>query len=376
MPVSSSHQAEINRLADKAVKAWEWNLGSDVNPTIIRRDDIVNAFEEVRAAIRDDLDTIAARAGRVGYSVNTLRGNYFPAIWKTLSSKGVFLDFDGEELVPATAKHLRGRLLKDDQDARQAYDSWHKQNESTRYEKRMAKQMTQIVWNLDIFDEMTDLATDWLLGNGKARNVKHQVARHVLAVCWFTGRRPWAEAALNIVFEPADGPDWADGWILATGMAKRTKSVVEGTEDAQKITIPLFGIETDEFIEGFNRLRQIQSQEPWFKPETDDGHLVVKDALNYYCREEIKNSIGDIFAPVTEGGYGLKFEMKTFRALYASQGHHRQQEWCLNNGQAPANINGYAKRYIGHFGQSSEQDTAEYLRWTFIGDREIPKLGL
>ena len=40
MPVSNAQQLEIDKLADKAIKAWEWSLGTDVNPSImVRRSD-------------------------------------------------------------------------------------------------------------------------------------------------------------------------------------------------------------------------------------------------------------------------------------------------------------------------------------------------
>ena len=77
MPVSNAQQLEIDKLADKAIKAWEWSLGTDVNPSIIRSEDLTEAYENVRAVIRDDIDTIAARAGQRGWSENTLRGNFF-----------------------------------------------------------------------------------------------------------------------------------------------------------------------------------------------------------------------------------------------------------------------------------------------------------
>ena len=373
--ISVRHQKQLDTMAAKAVTAWEWAIGTDVNVDLMNVDVIDEAFESVRSAIRDDLDNLAKKVGMVGHSETYMRGSLFPNIWKTFSAAGVMLDFEGEMLVPATPKHLRTRLLKEGQQARTLYNRWHKRNNETRYDKRMAKQESQIVWNRDTFESMTDLCTDWLTTGGMgARNNRHTCARMVLAVSWFTGRRPWSEAALNAEFVPSIGPEWADGWVKVTGLAKKTKAVVEGLEDEQQIDIPLFGISTDEFLKGFQKLREVEAEEEWFQPSNSRGHEFIKSAISYYTQEEMNSAVTEAFAEVIDAGYPLKLEVKSFRAFYASQGHHRQQEWCLKNGQAPANINGYAKRYIGHFGLRSEQDTAEYLRFTYLGDHPIPPL--
>lgn len=373
--ISARHQKLLDGMAAKAVSTWEWAIGSDVNLDVLNGEAIDEAFEAVREAVMDDLDSLAKRVGTLGHSESYMRGSLFPNIWKTFSATGVMLDFEGEALVPATPKHLRSRLLREGQAARTLYNRWHGNNKTTRYERRIEKQENQIVWNREAFDSMTDTAFDWLTeSGGDARNTRHRCARMILAVCWFTGRRPWAEASLHADFIPSDGPDWADGWVRVTGLAKKTKAVVEGVEDEKQIDIPLFGITIDEFLKGFHRLREIQATEEWFQPGNDRGHEVVKAALVYYAQEEMKSAVADAFSPVIDAGYQLKLEVKSFRALYASQGQHRQQDWCLKNGQAPANINGYAKRYIGHFGLRSEEDTAEYLRFTYLGKYPIPPL--
>ena len=87
MPVSSTHQMIIDRIADKAVEAWTWAIGSDVNPSLLDGEAISEGHEAVRSAIRDDLDEVAQRAGQLGWSENTLRGNFFPQIWKTISGR-------------------------------------------------------------------------------------------------------------------------------------------------------------------------------------------------------------------------------------------------------------------------------------------------
>ena len=372
---SKRHQSEIDLMKEKAITAWNWNLGVDLNPALLSTEVVDEAYEAVRSAIRDDLDNLARKVGMIGYSQNTMRAKVFPAIWKTFSAAGVMVDFDGGELVSATPKHLRGRLLKDDQLARTMYNRWHSENENIRHDKRITKQENQIVWNADCFEAMGDLCSDWLAtGGGDARNDRHACARMTLAVCWFTGRRPWAEAALHAEFASGQGMEWADDWLTVTGLAKKTKAVAEGREEERQISIPVFGITAPDFLEGFERLRELEASQGWFQPDNVKGHEFTKNAMNYYCQEEIKGVISSAFSPVLEAGYPMRLEVKMFRALFVSQGQWKQEKWCMANGHVMANINAYAKRYIGHFGLSSEQDTAEYLRFTYIGDQEIPAL--
>ena len=368
-------QKIIDGITVKAVSAWEWALGSDVNTDLLTADVIDEAFEAVRSAIRDDIDGMAKREGQRGWTVSTLRGTVFPSIWKDLIATGVFMDFDNGALGPAETKHLRARLLRDDQYARTRYNAWDELNKKDRYEKRIQKQDHQIVWNREVFDSMTDLAFDWLtLGEGDSLSTAHCCARKVLAISWFTGRRPWIESALHADFVESDGPSWADDWVRVTGLGKKTKAVSQGLEPEQQIDIPLFGISADEFLKGFHHLREMEVGQSWYQPGTDKDYDKAKSGLLHYTNFEMKGAVADAFSPVTEAGYPLKLEPKSFRAFYASQGQHRQQDWCLKNGKAPANINGYAKRYIGHFGLKSEEDTAEYLRFTYLGDYPIPPL--
>lgn len=385
--ISKRHQQELDAIAKKAIETWQWELGTDVNPARVEREELDDAYEAVREAIRYDLDGIAKRAGTVGHSESYLRGSLFPKIWLTLAERGELLDFEGGSVIPATATTLRLRLLKADQEARQLFDGWQRANTSQRYEKRVKKQTSQILWNAEVFEEMTDLASGWLAGKSDCKSEKQDLAQRLLAICWFTGRRPWIEAATGAEFRLAEGETWADGWIEFTGRGKLTLEEKEGGAE-QIFTIPLFGIEAEEFLAGFQTFRALEAQHPWFRPEMADRNEHAKQALEYSCQGLVGSKVQTVFEPVLEAGYqvaftekgrakasgGYCFEMKTFRQLYASQGHYRHQRWCLDNGRISSNINGYAKRYIGHFGLRSEQDTAEYLIWTYLGDRDIPAL--
>lgn len=368
-------QRIIDGITSKGVTAWEWALGADVNTDLLNAEAIDEAYEAVRAAIRDDIDEMAKREGQRGWAYSTLRGTVFPAIWTNLIATGVFLDFEKGVIGPANEKNLRTRLLREDQYARVRYNLWHEWNEKKREEDRDRKQDNQIVWNREVFDSMTDLAFDWMTqGEGDSRSVTHSCARKVLAISWFTGRRPYVESALHADFVLSDGPDWADDWVRVTGLGKKTKAVIRGEEPEQQIDIPLFGISAEEFLKGFRELREMEVDEPWYQPGIEKDYDKAKSGLLHYVNFEMDGAIADVFSPVTDAGYPLKLEPKSFRALWVSQGQHRQQNWCIGNGKRPANINGYAKRYIGHFGKKSMQDTAEYLRFTYLGDYPIPPL--
>ena len=370
--ISKPHQAELDRLAAKAQEVWVWNIGSDVSPSLIDGEDLAIAYEAIREAIRYDLDGIAKRSGLPGYSESYVRGSLFPAIWKTISALGVMLDYDDEgELVPATAKHLRGRLLKPDQEAQQLYKKWDKSNTVQRTEKRITKQRTQWIWNQQTYETMTSLSRSWLINGPGGGNEKETLARYAVAITWFTGRRPWSETCLNVDFKPANGPDWAEGWLVATGFAKKTKAVVEGRADAQRITLPLFGITAAEFLQGFEAFRSLLAQQPWFQPGNPKGHEYTKAALYHWTKAELQGPVARAFDPTIEAGYPVELTMKSFRALYPSYGCERRREWSLANGKETMNLPGFAKRFIGHFGSDSEADTGEYLRFTYVGDMSI-----
>ena len=373
MPVSSTHQMIIDRIADKAVEAWTWAIGSDVNPSLLDGEAISEGHEAVRSAIRDDLDEVAQRAGQLGWSENTLRGNFFPQIWKTISGRGVLLEIENDEIVAARPRDLVRRLLKEDQTARQRYNEWQSNKESVGSKKRNAKQLKQVVWNNEVVDSMNDLCTDWLIGPLAGKDDKQNIGRHILAIAWFTGRRPWEEVALNLRINPeATGPDWASDWVEVSGIAKQTLAVKDGIEEEVPISIPLFDIDHEDLLAGLERLRALEAIQDWFDDEITN--VSIRSILKYRVNSDLEGPILDCFSPVTEAGYSYTSEPKMFRALWVSHGYWRQFEWCVANGRQPANINGYAKRYIGHTGQSSDAATADYLRYTFLGDRPIPSL--
>jgi hypothetical protein len=373
--ISKGHQAELDAIADKAVNAWEWEVGSDTNPHILDQEDLYAAYLAVRDAIRYDLDRIAKRVGTAGHSESYLRGSLFPNVWKTISARGVLSDFDANgRVVAATPKHLIARLFLKDQEARQLYDRWQANNNRSRYDKRVGKQASQVVWNQAVVDGMNEAALELLWKpRGSSKDILGQLAA---GLQWFAGRRPWAELCLRGDFQPTSGPEWADGWLLFSGHAKQTLAEKLGEEEGKVYPIPLFKISAADFMEAFTTFRGMQAGEPWFQPENlDRGHYLVKDAIYYSVRKVLdEGPLSKAFYPVLNAGYDFDLTMHRFRDLYASRGHHYQQEWCLENGMAPSNINAWAKEYLGHFGLKSEQDTGEYLRLTFLGARPIPEL--
>lgn len=380
--ISKRHQGELDAMAIKAKKTWDWTIGSDVNPSLLDPEDLAEVYNEIFAGIRWDLDGFAKRVGSVGHSESYLRGSFFPKIWVTLSSIGTFYDFDfdintGEfvgDIRPSTPGDLRRRLLRKTTDAGRMHRQWNDNNRSDRTAKRKAKHHDQVRWNqgvVDAFDEMAMAALESPTGTPK-----EQMGQTLVALQWFGGRRAWSEMALRADFEVVDGPEWADGWVKFSGHAKRTLAEKQGEIEAKSWPIPLFGIDPSDFVEAFQKFRALESVEPWFDPTDENGHVMVKDALFYSTQKVLKKGFAaQAIAPITEAGYNYELTMHRFRDLYVSRGHWYQSRWSRVNGQAAPNIQSWAAQYLGHFGDGSEQDTGEYLRLEFLGADPIPKIG-
>jgi hypothetical protein len=370
--ISQPHRAQVRQIVEKAVKVWEWQIGSDVNPQLVGFEVLDEVYEAMREEIRLDLDGVAKRVGTMGYSETYLRGSYFPELWKALSATGVFLDFEDGYLVPATTKHLIARLFKDDQDARILYNRWHKRNKEGREVKQAVKHDNQTVWNLEIAQAMQAVATKYITEpTGSAKEVMAQMA---VGLNWFVGRRPWSELCLTADFHEVEGPSWADGWLLFSGHAKRTRKEITGEVPEIVFEIPIHGITASEFLKAFRRFRSLQASEPWFQPENRvDGHCLVKAALNYSTRKLIKGGeMGQAFQPVIDAGYDYDFTMHKFRDLYISYGQFCHKQSVMRSGDSLMRVERYGKKYLGHFGLQSGEDTGDYLRLEFLGDQPIP----
>ena len=242
--ISKRHQGELNLISDKAVQAWHWAVGEDVNPEVLDEGDLAEAYNGVFESIRYDLDGLAKRVGSVGHSESYLRGSLFPKIWITLGNRGVFYDFEfdpnTEELTGdirlAESKDLRRRLLRRGTDAGRMYRQWNQTNRSERTVKRKEKHSQQVRWNqavVDAFNEMATMAIENPTGTPK-----EQMGQRLVGLQWFAGRRPWSELGLRADFKVVDGPEWADGWLIFSGHAKRTLAEKEGRVEEKKWAIP------------------------------------------------------------------------------------------------------------------------------------------
>lgn len=375
-------QNELDRLADKAAKVWNWELGEDVNPALLDPDDLIEVYNKVYEAIGPTIDEFAARVGTIGFSESHLRGTFFPKIWGTISATGVFYDFDYDpdaqeyygEIHPATKDDIRRRLLRRRSPAGIAYAQWNKNNKSQRTVKRKEKHAVQVRWNQAVVDAFDAAATQVI--DREDCWGKMQTAELMVALQWFAGRRPWAELGLRADFKVIDGPEWADGWLMFSGHAKQTRAEKEGIVPQKRWPIPLFGIDPDLFMEGFERFRDAQSTDHLFDPNNfETGHTDVKQSLYYFVKKVLKGGFAaEAFAPVLDAGYDYEITMHRFRDLYVSRGHWYQSQWAMRNGQSAPNIQSWAATYLGHFGDGSEEDTGEYLKLDFLGEHPIPKL--
>ena len=379
--ISKRHQGELDRIADKAVTAWNWAIGEDFNPDILDEELLGEGYQSVFEAITDDLDELAERVGTVGHSESYLRGSLFPKIWITLRDRGVFYDFEfdsdlGElcgDLHLATCRDLSRRLLRRKTVAARSYREWNNNNRSQRVTKRKAKNHERVAWNQSIVDEFNELAIEGMENpQGKA---KEQLGEMMVGLQWFVGRRPWAELGLRADFQIVGGPDWADGWLLFSGHAKQTQDEKDGLISEHRWEIPLFGITAERFMKSFRRFRELQEMEPWFNPSAKDPHVLVRDALGYSTNKVLDHGFAaEAMAPVFEAGYNYKLTMHRFRDLYVSRGHAYHSAWCKANGKSWGDQASWASKYLGHFGDASEQDTGEYLRLEFFGSDPIPTI--
>ena len=379
--ISKRHQGELNLIADKAVDAWQWAVGADINPDLLDEEDLSAAYGGVFKAIRDDLDGLAKRVGSVGHSESYLRGSLFPKIWITLQNRGLFYDFEydsvSEELTGdirlSESKDLRRRLLRRSTDAGRMYRQWNQTNRTERTLKRKEKHSQQVRWNQDVVDQFNQFALEAI--QNPQGTFKEQMGQRLVGLQWFAGRRPWSELGLRADFKVVDGPEWADGWLIFSGHAKQTLAEKEGRAAQKKWAIPLFGIDPDLFLQCFEEFRSLQADQPWFDLEADDPHKLVQSGLYYSTEKVLRDGFaGRAMAPVIMAGYDYHLTMHRFRDLYVSRGHWYQSQWARQNGQIAPNIQSWAATYLGHFGDGSEEDTGEYLKLEFLGSDPIPEI--
>ncbi len=379
--ISKRHQRELDAIADKAVSAWEWAVGQDINPELLDVDDLQETYKGVFEAIRDDIDTLAKRVGSVGHSEQYLRGSLFPKIWITLANRGVFWDFDydakeGEyygDIRLSKAQDLRCRLLRRKTDASRLYQGWNSKNSDVRETKRKKKQSRQVRWNQDVVDRFNELATEAI--QNPTGTFKEQMGQRLVGLQWFLGRRAWSELAYQADFRLVDGPEWADGWLLFSGHSKKTLKEKDGREPEKIWPIPIFGIDPEILLEAFQEFRALEADQPWFDRSADEPHKLVQDALFYSTEKVLRSGFAaEAMKPVVDAGYEFHLTMHRFRDLYVSRGFWYEEEWSKKNGKQGGNLQVWAAQYLGHFGKRSEEDTGEYLKLNFLGSEAIPKL--
>lgn len=377
--ISKRHQGELDLISDKAVQAWAWAVGEDVNPGVLDEDDLKEAYNSVFESIQYDLDELAKRVGSLSHSESYLRGSLFPKIWITLQNRGVFYDFDYDpkegvyygDIRLSKSADIRSRLLRKRTPAGRLYREWNDRATEDRTGKRKTKNSNAINWNQEIVDAMNEGAIEAL--RSPTGTVKEQMGQKMVAIQWFVARRAWSELGLRGDFRIVDGEEWADGWFWFTGHSKQTQKEKSGEKEEIQWKFPIFGVDPEELLEHFQEFRAWEIEQPWYDLLADEPHELVKDAL-YYSTEKVlrEGFAAKAFAPVIAAGYDYKLTMHRFRDLYVSRGHKYQERWAQENGKPHPQSMEWAPKYLGHFGKGAEKDTGEYLRLNFLEDLPIP----
>ena len=328
-----------------------------------------------------------------GMTPGTLLKAVLPAMWKEV---GGALDTS-----PASARtrlfsydlETRGELLL--ADAIQGL----RRDDNSSYERVLVGKLTKKTpINLAVWSELRDLFEGWLMVGGDSEN--DRIARLVLAISFFTGRRPWSETAFLAEFESTEEPvlrewkissssdpkfevdfdlistpwepsDWADGWITFRGNAKRTKK-----EDLAgwsiPLDIPVVGSSPEDLIRALGELRGLERGKSWFRPEVDAGDSIIGSALQQNTAKamvEVEAILEPIYAaghrfPDTENG---RFTAYHLRPLYANR-----MAWEMRS-VTGANTDStvIAKWLLGHFGGLGKASLA-YQSFEFLGDAPIP----
>ena len=246
--------------------------------------------------------------------------------------------------------------------------------------------------------ELRDLCESWLKIGGDTEN--DRIARLILAVSFFTGRRPWSEVGFLAEFENTDNPvcrdwkvdlktasnyetdfeliekpwepsDWADGWLIFRGNGKRTKKEDKAGWSIP-LDIPVLGIDPDDLIQALSEIRELERRKLWFRPELPAHEQTIEPALAFNTTKalgEIHTILEPIYAaghrfPDTDGG---RFTSYHFRPLYANR-MAWEMRTATGSNTDPTVI---AKRLLGHFGGLGKASLA-YQSFDFLGDAPIP----
>ena len=375
--IGAAKIAVIEKIVDKAVDAWTWHLGEDVNPDLLDSEVLSGAYDAVFEAIRTDLDEFAGRQGEVGWAQESLRSPLVPEIWQRISDRGIFYDYDYDQLQQcfvgevrtATKRDIMGRLLRKGTFIYREWIRWNKEHTEKRTKTRKKKQTLQTRWNQEVVDRFNELAL--VAMERPEGTLKEQIAQRLVGLQWFVGRRAWIELGVQADFALSDGPAWADGWLTFSGHAKRRPRKRTGSNPRRSGTFQFLESTLSVSSKRSMSSATIKSSQPWYDPDHPKPNVMVKEALNYSVQKVLNHGfVADAMRPVHDAGYEYEVTLHRFRDLYASRGH------AYRDSQDPRCpfIGVWAATYLGHFGNESERDTGEYLQLKFLGDRAIPKI--
>ena len=375
--ISRHHQAQIDRVAGLVAEAYE-EEGTDL------------AAQRILLPFVEDLHR-QTQTGAINPS--TLLKAVLPALWKEIGSA-----------INAPAASARIRLFSYDLESRgeltiaEAVKNL-RQDDNASYEKVLVSKLSKKTpINLEVWSELRDLFEGWLTVGGDTEN--DQIARLILAISFFTGRRPWSEIGFLAEFETTDEPvcrdwkvglktspnyetdfelietpwepsDWADGWLIFRGNAKRTKK-----EDLAgwsiPLDIPVLGIDPDDLIRALAEVRELERKKLWFRPELPAHEQTIEPALAFNTTKALKE-VHMILEPIYAAGHqfpdtdGGRFTSYHFRPLYANR-----MAWELRSVTgANTDPTVIAKRLLGHFGGLGKASLA-YQSFDFLGDAPIP----
>jgi len=379
--VAKRHQEEISQIANQVAEIAE-NGGDD------------GAIQEILLPF---IDSAEKRVGTGQMSSSTFLKTFMPAVWKEVGAA-----------MGATAASARVRLFTYDIANRTPLVlaeaiKGRRQEDNANYEIQLTgKLTTKCPFNEETWLDLRDVAETWLVKGGESEN--DRIARLILAISFFTGRRPWSETAFGGEFsvttnpvrrdwkvslktapdyltnfdlksEPWGETDWADGWLRFDGNAKKTRK-----EDTAGFPIPLdipvLGISPEDIVEAMAELRELQKNRSWYRPELPAHEQIIQSAIQANTRkamdemDQLLESIyvkGHKFPPTGHGESNGRFVPYHLRPMWACRmGHEMRSVTGKNIDQVVI-----GKWLLGHFGGLGKASLA-YMSFDYLADKRIP----
>lgn len=379
--VAKRHQEEIESLASRVAQISDKG-GDDA---------------EIQSILLPHISKVEKRVATGDMGSTTFLKSYMPALWKEVGAA-----------MGATAASARIRLFTYDIANRTPLViaetvKGRRQEDNANYEKQLTgKLVTKCPFNEEVWLDVRDIAEQWLVKGGDSEN--DRMSRLILAISFFTGRRPWSETAFGGEFkvtsnpvrrdwkvdlktandyltnfdlksEPWDDASWSDGWLRFDGNAKRTKK-----EDVAGFSIPLdipvIGIAPEDIVEAMAELRELQKNRSWYRPDLPAQEQTVQSALQANTKkavgeldgvfESIYNK-GHKFPPTGHGESTGRFAVYHLRPMWANRlGYEMRTITGKNIDQVVV-----SKWLLGHFGGLGKASMA-YLSFDYLGDKRIP----